>query len=184
MLKPYYETDLPSWTIPIKRLVVFKDTGSRFCRLPYPNHPNGCPNYYKKKTCPPFAPMAGVFFDLSKPLYFVHSEFNLEAHAKRMKDKHPEWSERQCRCVLYWQGTSRKQLRKRVYGATELLRTNATTTCPEGMGVNVYMTARLSGLFLQRIRNLNICRHIALLGTLRIFKNKYWNEERKQLKLF
>lgn len=94
----------------------------------------------------------------------MHSEFDLQAHALSMKKKHPEWSDRQCRCVLYWQGKSRKQLKERTQAAVAHLGTDAVSTCPEAMGVNVFVTARLSGLVLDKTRNLSVCRHISMLG--------------------
>jgi len=162
---------MKSYVIPIKKLILFKNAGRRFCLLPYPNHPKGCPNYYKKKACPPLAPLASTYFDIFKPLYFIHSEFNLDAHIERMRQKHPQWTGRQCRNVLYWQGTSRKQTRERVKKSAWELNTNAITECPEGMGINVYVTARISGLKLEKIRYLNPCIHISILGTRRKVKN-------------
>lgn len=41
---------------------------------------------------------------------------------------------------------------------------NIAALCPEGMGLNVYVTARLAGLYLEKIHNLSICRHVALVG--------------------
>jgi hypothetical protein len=106
-------------------------------------------------------------FDLQKSLWLVCSEFDLEQHAAKMKTLNPHWSDRQCRCVLYWQSRSRKQLKKRATDAVFFLgieRNFSITYCPEGMGVNVYATARLSGLSLEPIRRLGTCRHVALLG--------------------
>ena len=179
-MKPYYETELPKWLIPVKRLVLMKgfDCGW-LCVLPYPNHPKGCPNFYIKPDCPPFSYSAYSFFGMNekKQFYLVHSEFNLEAHAAKIKQRHPYWTERQCKNVLYWQGTSRKQLKGRVSEALNILGGEWNVTdCPESMGVNVYVTARLSGLKLERIRYLKMCRHIALLGNTGV--------ERSQLKLF
>lgn len=153
----------PPWLIPIKKLVLTPSAGE-WCRLPYPGHPKGCPNYGETDRCPPLAPHVTEVFDLEKPLYFVHSEFDLEAHAARMKEKHPNWSERQCRCVLYWQGTSRKQMKERVELARWNLRTTNDTACPEGLGVNVFATARLAGLDLERTRQIKTCRHVSMLG--------------------
>lgn len=146
-----------------QKLIVTSRAGD-WCRIPYPGHPKGCPNYGKAAKCPPKAPRLEEYFDTSKPLLFVHSEFDLAAHAGRMKQLHPNWSERQCRCVLYWQSRSRKQLESRArltmveYGLSRI------TLCPEGMGLNVYATARLAGLHLEKIHNLSICRHVALVG--------------------
>ena len=153
-----------SYVVPIKKLITSNRTGS-WCRLPYPNHKTDCPNYGKNKWCPPQAPMVDEYFELSKPLYIVHSEFDFYGHVEKMRAKHPEWSDRQCACVLYWQGTSRKQMKERVARAMWELGTNASASCPEAMGVNVYATALLSGLKLDRIRHLKTCRHITIIGS-------------------
>jgi len=153
------------WIYPVKRLVISERVGD-WCRLPYDGHRKGCPNYDDPGhiDCPPRAPAVGEFFDLSAPLFLVHSQFNLANHILIMEQKHPEWSLKQCKCVLYWQKTSRKQLKERMLRACYLLNTHAYSIIPEAMGVNVYATARLSGLKLERIRNLTICRHVALIG--------------------
>ncbi len=56
------------YTYPVKRLVTSPNTGA-WCRLPYPGHTNGCPNYNNAAACPPVAPQVRDFFDLEKPLY-------------------------------------------------------------------------------------------------------------------
>lgn len=155
-----------SWLYPVKRLVMNK-MACYWCMLPYPGHPMGCPNYGDPKhpQCPPHAPCINRFFDLDRPLFFVHSEFNLLEWEMIMKYRHPSWSERQCRCVLYWQNQSRKQLKERALFAMAHLGLNGVSNCPEGMGVNVYVTARLAGLHLEKIRRLETCRHVALIGS-------------------
>lgn len=158
---------LPSWILEVKKLVTTGSAGE-WCKLKYPGHNKGCPNYGKTDRCPPECKPVSDYFDLSKPLYLVHSEFDLDSHAARMKDKHPKWSDRQCRCVLYWQPRSRKQLKERIATALFSLPVNFVATTPEAMGVNVYATARLSGLNLERIRDLSICRHVALVGNKKI----------------
>ena len=165
------------WIYSIKRLVVSKSIG-RWCQLPYIDHSQGCPNYRKAKKCPPRAMRVGEYFDLSHPLFFVHSEFNLATHIAKMEQLHPEWTLKQCKCVLYWQPVSRKQLRHRIKEASELLGTNATTDIPEAMGINVYVTARIAGLKLERIRHLSICKHVALIGT------RIGTKIKEQIKLF
>ena len=136
---------------------------SKWCQIPYPNHPKGCPNH-GRKGCPPEADPLCHVLDLTRPMYFVHSEFDLQAHIERMKVAHPQWSEKQLRNVLYWQGTSRKQLRARVAVAEKEKGTNITLYCPEAHGVNVYTSARWYGLKLEQIKGLKTCRHVALLG--------------------
>ena len=154
---------LPVFVYPVVKLVTNDSTGD-WCRFPYPGHPKGCPNYNKVDRCPPRAPKIKDYFDLSQPLYLVHSEFDLAGHQSKMKESHPDWSLRQCRCVLYWQSSSRKQLKERIAAANSLLNLNTIAMVPEAMGVNVYATARLSGLNLERIKGLKTCRHVALVG--------------------
>lgn len=154
------------WIYSIKRLILNSKVG-KWCQLPYPGHPKGCPKYgdIKHEHCPPHASTVKEYFDLSKPLYLVHSDFDLEADIERRRKMTPGQTERQYRCVLYWQGSSRKQMKERARAAMRTLGLNAYTACPEGMGVNVYATARIAGLRLERIRDLSICRHVALIGT-------------------
>mgnify|MGYP006303642661 CR=1 FL=1 len=159
------------WIVPVKRLILSGKTGS-WCTLPYPGHPKGCPNYGKKPSCPPNAPPVRERFDLARPLYLVHSGFDLAAHAAAMKEKHSGWSDRQCRCLLYWQPKSRKQLRERVLRAAAITGAREMTDCPEAMGVNVFATAAVSGLKLDRTRSISICRHVALLGFRRGKENR------------
>lgn len=152
------------YIIKLNRLIITEKTGD-WCQIPYEGHPKGCPKYGEDKWCPPHALKVDEYFDLSKPFYFVHSEFDLEADIERRRKMTPGQTERQYRCVLYWQGSSRKQMKERAKAAMWTLGLNTITTCPEGMGVNVYATARKNGLNLERIRNLKTCRHIALIGS-------------------
>jgi len=111
-----------------------------WCKLPYPDHPHGCPNYGRRASCPPRAPRVDDYFDLSQPVWLVAVEFDLQGHVDRMKRLHPGWSDRQARCVLYWQAGVNKELETLV----RYLGENAGlcyTLCPEAMGVQVIKTA-------------------------------------------
>lgn len=116
------------------------------CYRPYYNHPKGCPNYGKRATCPPQAPILSDVFDLDKPILAVWVVFNLALHRAKMLEKHPKWTRRQTDCCLYWQGGVNKHLRREVqYNLTRSpLFENATrlisTFTPEAMGVNVTKT--------------------------------------------
>ncbi|MFX1536121.1 MAG: DUF2284 domain-containing protein [Promethearchaeota archaeon] len=143
-----------------------------WCRKPYPDHQQGCPNYGKKKECPPQAPLIEDFLDLTKQHWFVVVIFDLIFHARKMKDKHPNWTEKQCRCVLYWQNTVRKELRT----ACDLFANRhpdelVYTLIPEAMGVHVIRTARLVGLPI-KARPKDVIYKIALIG--------YTNNRRKK----
>lgn len=132
-----------------ENMVLDPRAGGPWCKLPYPNHPRGCPNYGKKKTCPP---NSKSFEDLVRPPFFlVIRPFNLEAHARRMKERHPEWSDRQCRNLLYWQKKVDKELREEATAFIEsrdddlvLLET------PEANGVDVFKTCKNVGIILER----------------------------------
>lgn len=120
-----------------------------WCKLPYPNHPKGCPNFGRRETCPPLVPPIDEVFKLDMPVWLVAVEFDLATHMDKMRKKHPNWSDRQLRCLLYWQGTVVKEL-KIVSGKTcQGYPGTVYTTCPEAMGVNVISTGRKLGLPIQ-----------------------------------
>ena len=154
---------LPRWIVPVRKLV-HSPKVHYWCALPYPGHPKGCPYFDKRDECPTRTPHVTEVYDLTRPMYFVYNEFDLEAHIERMRAKHPGWSERQLRNVLYWQRTSKKEVGRRARMAIEMLKVDCIYHRPEAIGINMYATARHSGLKLEKIRNLKICRHIILLG--------------------
>jgi len=149
-----------------KENLVFSDDTGKWCRIPYYNHPTGCPNY-NRVGCPPKAALLKDLLDYDWPVYLIHSNFPLLAHMRKMRNLHPDWSIHMQRNVLYWQGTSRKQLRERVKRFIDILQDKPTmiSYCPEGRGLNVYATAQKVGLYLERIRHLKTCKHVAIVGT-------------------
>jgi hypothetical protein len=88
--------------------------------------------------------MLGETLDMTKPVHFVATIFDLAEHVAKMRAAHPAWSDRQCACCLYWQGGARKFLRQKV---REWLLTPAqepifkgfwhVVWCPEAQGVNL-----------------------------------------------
>ena len=124
------------------------------CLRPYPNHKKGCPNYGKKKGCPPDVQMFDEVCDLSSPIYAIYEVFNFREHVERMRKKHPDWSQRQLECCLYWQPTARKELKKKIalfHGAMLGItgKEYFVTDAPEAMGVNVTETMRMVGIDLE-----------------------------------
>lgn len=126
------------------------DSPRCMCMMEYPNHKKGCPNYGKKEGCPPSAPMFDSVYDLSKPIYAIYNVFNFKRHVECMRDKHPDWSKRKLECCLYWQGTARKDLKKRIEMFERFIPTTykdyAITTVPEAMGVQVTETMKKVGI--------------------------------------
>lgn len=119
------------------------------CCHPYPNHPHGCPNYGKKKGCPPQVGYIGQTLDQSKPVYIIWNVFDFKSHVAKMMLAHPGWTERQVQCCLYWQPRARKALEKEIdlfhaeHPDTTVIRN------PEAMGVNVTGTMYSIGHLLQ-----------------------------------
>ncbi len=118
-----------------------------WCRLPYLNHPKGCPNFPK---CPN---NHNDFLDLRDNYiwYAVIEEFNLKIHAEGMKWLHPNWTERQCRNLLYWQGGVRRLLLGKAYmGLYQSPEGGILLEIPEANGVNVFETMALVGITIDR----------------------------------
>lgn len=116
-----------------------------WCKLPYPGHPNGCPNYGKRGSCPPQAPFIEYWLGDYEKLWLVCVEFNLAAHIDNMLFRHPHWTNRQAKCVLYWQPRMNAKLKEAIYQFIKRP-SKEVTYCPEAMGVNVIDTARKAGL--------------------------------------
>ena len=135
-----------------------------YCKLPYPNHPNGCPNFNKNPNCPPKVQIVEEVFDINKDLFFVVEKFNLKTHVEQTKLNHPKWSELQLKNVLYWQGSVRKNLREKVIQYIhETDNSMIYTLLPEAMGVMVIDTAQKIGIPIERNPKNNVFK-IALVG--------------------
>ena len=117
-----------------------------WCRLPYPGHPNGCPNVGNRFDCPPHAPLVGDHFDLQQQMWMVIEPFNLADHQRRMLARHPNWTDRQTRNVLYWQGGVKARLKEAARRCAWEYPGSIVTLCPEAMGVNVIATLQRQGV--------------------------------------
>ncbi|MEM5789005.1 MAG: hypothetical protein AAGU11_16960 [Syntrophobacteraceae bacterium] len=151
-------------TLRLDRIVYSAKVGE-WRRLPYPGHPKGCPNQGRPPFCPPNSTALVDYLDTARPVYLVFEYFWLKNHADGMREKHPGWTDRQCRNLLYWQGIVRAGLKRNVAAAMSILGCDVVTYCPEGQGVNVFATARLAGLALDKTRRICIDHHIALIGS-------------------
>lgn len=153
---------------PLLRVFPVIDSRVRgLCARPYEGHKKGCPNFNDSKhshRCPPGAPLFDKHFDLGQPVYAVVNEFDLAAHMTRMAERNPSWTDRQLRCVLYWQPTARKQLSMLIDAALATLPGYEATWCPEGMGVDVTATMQRAGVTLEW-PPMRIARQVAFLAT-------------------
>lgn len=121
------------------------------CVKAYPGHKKGCPNYGKLDLCPPNVGMIEQIYDLTKDIYCIYIAFDLASHVKKMKQKHPNWNDRQLRNLLYWQGTAKKMLReevKKFLSEYESLGYKVISS-PEAMGVDVTKTLKQIGIILE-----------------------------------
>lgn len=151
--------------IEIKHPIIIQKQVREWCLMPYPGHPKGCPNYGNKNhpDCPPHSSIITDFMDLSKPHWLIVVSFDLAAHVRALSKKHPQWSDRQCRCCLYWQGTPRSQLRKEAQAFSMSKPGTVSTLCPEGRGVNIFRTCHQHGLTIRKNPK-DIVYKIALVG--------------------
>jgi len=143
-------------------LVLDRRAMGPWCRLPYPNHPKGCPNYDKKKACPPHS----IFFNniVEPPFFLVIHTFDLEAQSMRMKKRHPEWSDRQSRNLLYWQKGVMKKLKEEAKAFIESYDGDLLLVeIPEANGVHVFKTCENVGIILDRNPR-KIVRKIMIIG--------------------
>jgi hypothetical protein len=135
------------------------------CVKPYLGHKLGCPNFHKRKDCPPFAPKITETLDIAKPVYAIWNAFDIGSHIAKMRAKHPRWSEHQLSCCLYWQPKARKALRSIIRA---FLRDNPhlrAISTPEAQGVNLTATMASIGIILEWPPR-NIAYQIVLAGTL------------------
>jgi hypothetical protein len=78
------------------------------CRIPYHGHSKGCPNYGKKRGCPPGQPLIDNILDFESDLFIIYTRHKVGEFAAQMMERHPEWNDRQCYNPRYWQGGARK----------------------------------------------------------------------------
>lgn len=137
--------------LPLREVDVVIDSRAMgtWCQLSYQNHPKGCPNYAKRKTCPPFSkPLNDL---VESPFYLVIQNFDIEAQAKRMKERHPNWTEKQSRNCLYWQRGLMKKLRKEAEEFVDRQDNDLMLLeIPEANGVDLFNTCKNLGIILER----------------------------------
>lgn len=107
------------------------------CRREYYGHKKGCPNYGVKQGCPPGVPLINEVLDFEKDLFLIYTEFDVEAHAQRMWQMHPNWTERQAYNCRYWQPGARKSHRQEEAKAVQECLLTKIVDGPEAHGVDV-----------------------------------------------
>lgn len=119
------------------------------CKRQYPLHPRGCPNYDRKKGCPPTSLTISKLLDLNKKCYVIWNMFDFYKHCQRMKSLHPKWKKRQVECCLYWQGRARNQLQLECLKFRQTHPNQFILNVPESHGINVTATMLKLGIELE-----------------------------------
>jgi hypothetical protein len=104
-------------------------------------------------------------FDIHNPFYAIYAIFDLAAHVERMRERHPDWSEAQLLCVLYWQSSAKKALNVCVDDFITQFRKEGfyITNAAEAMGVNLTQTMQNAGIMLEWPARKNVYK-IAIAG--------------------
>src|SRR5208337_4592264 len=125
---------------PLKEVIYNHEARGPWCASPYAGHPHGCPNLVKGCTTrrPDFLSIGENYNWCA-----VVEEFNLKSHAEYMKAKiwaehQKEWTDRQCRNPLYWQGGVRKRLREKAQRIASTSPNSIILDIPEACGVEVF----------------------------------------------
>lgn len=165
-----FKTDISDLIIQVDPIMIDFDTIEykdllHLCAAEYPGHKHGCPNIGKCDRCPPKAPNFADVYDLIRPVYAIVNTFDLGSHAQRMREIHPNLSDRQATCCLYWQGTARKQLKEKIQQVIQTpdFFNYDDTWCPEGLGVDVTKTLEKVGINLEW-PPVNEVRQVAILA--------------------
>lgn len=127
-------------------------TPADYCQLPYPGHRKGCPMFGTRDCCPPRAKRLDEVYDIYNYSGLSYVAFNLEWYAKEMKNEHPNWTEKQCKCCLYWQGSVRKVLKNFCEKVIKEMRAGdfSYEMIPEAMGLDVFKTMANLDIILER----------------------------------
>jgi len=104
------------WIDPSTIRFVNEKKRNEWCRLRYPNHNKGCPNYGKSDLCPPRSPIRSDIIGQFMRYVLVHATFKIEEYEERMRSIRPEWSRAQRRSVLYWQRRVKKMIKQYIEG--------------------------------------------------------------------
>ncbi len=139
------------WLKPISH---YKCKIQYLCELPYPDHPNGCPNYNKNPLCPPHSPNRKEI--LKKYQYFTlfMVKFDFKRHKEQMKMNHPDWSDRQIACNLYYQSHIKKLFY--AYVSPYYVYPNQVLMgCGSGFGTNIYSMESVGINVFQTLKKLN-----------------------------
>lgn len=130
--------------------IIYGKKYQNLCRVPYHNHPKGCPNYGKRKDCPP-CDLVSERFNLNEPFFVIYTEYPVGEFAERMRLNHPEWADqpRQWYNCIRWQGIARKEHKKDILEFQNKYPNLVVDMNPEALGINVTEMMKQIGINLE-----------------------------------
>jgi hypothetical protein len=113
------------------------------------------------------APWLSHAFEMNQPFWLIVNRYPFGEHVEKMRSKHPDWTDRQLSCCLYWQGTARKQLDLLIKEFWVEHPGARVARCPEAMGLDVTATLKSVGVEIQWPPR-DFALQVALAGTERL----------------
>lgn len=125
-----------------------------WCRLPYPNYPNGCPSY-GSKHCPPNTECIRKYLKDHDSLKLIYIIFDFKKYKELRRIEHPQWSEKQLGNSRHWQKALQKMLKDYILSKhPDIFYATGSgfeDKCSiEGGGVNVFKTLENNGFTIVR----------------------------------
>ncbi len=129
-----------------------------WCKLPYPKHPNGCPNYGSERSlrgirkdlqervireCPPVDRLIDDIFDFTQNVAIIYKTYPVGLDAEKRRISNPklktpgDWYN-----FRYWQDRARKELYAEVANYLDRDESTIVDLCPEAHGVNLVKLMR------------------------------------------
>lgn len=121
------------------------DTVANLCTQPYYQHKYGCPNFGVRDDCPPNTKSISEEFDLSS-INILLLEFPLEDYFYQRQEVHPNWTKRALINPRHWQNHLRACMDDEWENVEDDYPGYEMVMNPEGQGVNVEETLKLSGI--------------------------------------
>jgi len=141
----------------------------KWCLIPYEGNPRGCPMFNTRSDCPPQTVLLNKLFNLDHyyapvsvnpgyleaggegpNLYLVYQEFDIELQEYKMKDKHENWTVKQCRCCRYYQRGLDNRIEKEAQRFIKDKEGYMILPRPEAYGLNCFSTFRFHGMKLEK----------------------------------
>lgn len=120
------------------------------CHCPYPLHSKGCPN---SSRCDLF-PLLDEVFDTN--VYLGVLQIDAASLWSLRRSINPNWSDRQVRNPIQWQGHFRKDLKNNMEINLKKFPDYQILTMPEGFGDNVFERLKSQGIPIERRPSQNL----------------------------